>query len=203
MATGGSDSVIHLYDLHTHQRLHTYSASSNRTVMDGHRFRVFAVNFHPNREREFISGGWDNTIQFWDTRQQNSVRMVLGPHVCGDCLQIDPVANHILSGSWRKEKALEIFDYDSGQKISEAPNDPQGQSRIYTCHWLGQDHIIAGGSQSNMLRVIDRQTLLCVSRLIGLPSAVFSSSVCPKGRWMGLIAASSGKRVFLLNRSNQ
>ncbi|KAG7492241.1 hypothetical protein MATL_G00011750 [Megalops atlanticus] len=172
MATGGSDSVIHLYDLHTHQRLHTYSASSNRTVMDGHRFRVFAVNFHPNREREFISGGWDNTVQFWDTRQQNSVRMVLGPHVCGDCLQIDPVANHILSGSWRKEKALEIFDYDSGQKIAEAPNDPQGQSR-------------------------------CVSRLIGLPSAVFSSSVCPKGRWMGLIAASSGKRVFLLDRSSQ
>ena len=39
------------------------SLSSTRTLMDGHRFRVFAVTFHPEREREFISGGWDNTIQ--------------------------------------------------------------------------------------------------------------------------------------------
>ncbi|KAG9350015.1 hypothetical protein JZ751_026368 [Albula glossodonta] len=62
-ATGGSDSAIHLYDVHTHQRLLTCSASANRSVMDGHRFRVFAVNFHPDRETEFISGGWDNSIQ--------------------------------------------------------------------------------------------------------------------------------------------
>ncbi|XP_051969162.1 WD repeat-containing protein tag-125-like [Xyrauchen texanus] len=61
--TGGSDSVIHLYDLTTHQRLQSFSASSSRTVMDGHRFRVFAVTFHPESVREFISGGWDNTIQ--------------------------------------------------------------------------------------------------------------------------------------------
>ncbi|KAJ8414177.1 hypothetical protein AAFF_G00050470 [Aldrovandia affinis] len=128
-ATGGSDSAIHLYDLHTHQRLLTCSASANKSVMDGHRFRVFAVNFHPERETEFISGGWDNSVQFWDTRKEHSVRMLLGPHVCGDSLQIDPVTNHILSGSWRKDKALEIFDYDSGQKISEGPDDPRGQSR--------------------------------------------------------------------------
>ncbi|XP_035259897.1 U5 small nuclear ribonucleoprotein 40 kDa protein-like isoform X2 [Anguilla anguilla] len=199
-ATGGSDSVVHLYDLHTQQRVLTCSASANKSIMDGHRFRIFAVNFHPEREREFISGGWDNSIQFWDTRQQHSVRMLLGPHVCGDSLQINPVTNQILSGSWRKDKALEIFDYDSCQKISEGPNDPHGQSRIYTCHWLDQDHILAGGSQSNMLRVIDHQTLLSVARLIGLPSAVFSSCICPGGRWMGLIAASSGKRIFLLKR---
>ena len=31
--------------------------------MDGHRSRVFAVTFHPERETEFISAGWDNTIQ--------------------------------------------------------------------------------------------------------------------------------------------
>lgn len=31
--------------------------------MDGHSSRVFAVTFHPERETEFISGGWDNTIQ--------------------------------------------------------------------------------------------------------------------------------------------
>ncbi|KAJ8245888.1 hypothetical protein GJAV_G00261370 [Gymnothorax javanicus] len=199
-ATGGSDSAIHLYDLRTHQRVHTCCASASRSVMDGHRFRIFAVNFHPEREKEFISGGWDDTVQFWDMRQQHSVRKLMGPHVCGDALQIDPVTNQILAGSWRKAQALEIFDYDSCQKISEGPHDPRGQSRIYTCHWLDQDYILAGGGQSNLLRIIDRQTLLSVSRLTGLPSAVFSSCVCPGGRWKGLIAASSGNRVILLKQ---
>ncbi|XP_055777472.1 U5 small nuclear ribonucleoprotein 40 kDa protein-like isoform X1 [Salvelinus fontinalis] len=202
-ATGGSDSAIHLYDLSTHQRLMTCKASSTRTVMDGHCFRVFAVTFHPEMEREFISGGWDNTIQFWDTRQQHSVRMLSGPHVCGDTLQIDPAVNHILSGSWRKDNALEIWDYVSGQKVTEVPHDYQGESKIYTCHWLGQDHIVAAGSQSNMLRVINRWTMTTESRLLGLSSAVFGSSVCLAGKWTGLIAATSGTSVYLLERDGQ
>lgn len=83
--SGGSDSAIHLYDLNTHQRLQIYKSryymitqfsimpyrvliyssflSSVWTVMDGHSSRVFAVTFHPERETEFISGGWDNTVQ--------------------------------------------------------------------------------------------------------------------------------------------
>ncbi|XP_067100253.1 WD repeat-containing protein 38-like [Osmerus mordax] len=202
-ATGGSDSSILLYDLATHQRVLTCRASSTRTLMDGHRFRVFAVTFHPEREREFISGGWDNTIEFWDTRQQNAVRMLLGPHVCGDALQIDPAANHILSGSWRRGSALEVWDYSSGRKLGGVPADPQGDSKIYSCHWLGQDHMVAAGSQVHMLRVINRHTMVTESRLQGLSSAVFSSSVCVSGRCAGLVAASSGTRVFLLERGAQ
>ncbi|XP_051530647.1 uncharacterized protein LOC127427225 [Myxocyprinus asiaticus] len=217
--TSGSDSVIHLYDLTTHQRLQSFSASSSRTVMDGHRFRVFAVTFHPECAREFISGGWDNTIQannhfscnnssqihsihiqFWDTRQQRSIRMISGPHVCGDALQIDPTANQILTGSWRKYNTLEVWDYSSGQRVREVPHDQHGESRIYTCHWFGQEHIVAAGSQPNMLRVIRRKTFTTESCLFGLSSAVFSSSVCPSGKWMGLIAASSGNKVFLLDK---
>lgn len=62
-ATGCSNSTVCLYDLHTHQSILTCQASSCKNVMDGHRSRVFAVTFHPERETEFISGGWDNTIQ--------------------------------------------------------------------------------------------------------------------------------------------
>ncbi|XP_048869094.1 uncharacterized protein LOC125741790 isoform X2 [Brienomyrus brachyistius] len=201
-AAGGSDSAIHLYDMETQQRLSTCSASFSRTLMDGHRLRVFAVTFHPEKENEFISGGWDNTIHFWDTRQQHSVRMLSGPHICGDSLHIDPVTNQILSGSWRKEKALEIWEYSSGQKICEVPEDPHGQSRVYTCDWLGQDYIVAGGSQPNMLRLIDRRTLMSVSRVLGLPSAIFSSSNSPRGKCAGLIAVTSESRVFLLDSSS-
>ncbi|XP_060795357.1 WD repeat-containing protein 38-like isoform X2 [Neoarius graeffei] len=143
--TGGSDAAICLYDLNTHQRIQNHTASSMRTVMDGHSSRIFAVTFHPARETEFISGGWDNTIQFWDTRQHHAVRMLYGPHVCGEALHINPSTNQILSGSWRKHTTLEVK-----------------------------------------------------SRLSDLPSAVFSSSICPSERWPGLIAATSGSQVFLV-----
>ncbi|XP_026864999.1 WD repeat-containing protein 38-like isoform X2 [Electrophorus electricus] len=199
--TGGCDAAIHIYDLSTHQRLQIYRASSMRTVMDGHCSRVFAVTFHPERDTQFISGGWDSTIQFWDTRQEHSVRMFSGPHVCGEALHIDPSTNQILCGSWRKYNTLEAWDYNSGKKVFDVPEDPHGDSRVYTCHWFGQDYITAAGGQSNMLRVVDRHRLTTASRLFGLSAAVYSSAVCLSGKWAGLIAAASGDSVFLLNRN--
>ncbi|KAM9462402.1 uncharacterized protein Hap1MRO34_016343 isoform 1-T1 [Clarias gariepinus] len=196
--TGGSDSAIHLYDLHTLQTMQICTASSLRTVMDGHSSRIFAVTFNPEKEEEFISGGWDNTVQFWDTRQPNAVRMLYGPHVCGEALHIDPATHQILSGSWRKDDPLEVWDYSSGKKVTSVPPDPQGDSLIYTCQWLDGDHIIAGGCQINALRVIDRHSLQVTSRLFDLPSPVFSVSICPSEEGSKLIAASCGEQVYIL-----
>ncbi|XP_066578032.1 WD repeat-containing protein 38 isoform X3 [Amia ocellicauda] len=74
VVTAGTDCRLHLYDLQTHQRVQTCTASSAMSVMDGHLSRVFAVTFHPEKETEFISGGWDNTVQFWDSRLPHAVR---------------------------------------------------------------------------------------------------------------------------------
>ena len=46
--------------------------------------------------------------QFWDDRLKHSVRRLYGPHICGDSLDIDPQHNHILTGSWRKDKVLQV-----------------------------------------------------------------------------------------------
>lgn len=39
-----------------------YFGSDSRDKMDGHHFRVFAAQYHPNFPHIFISGGWDNTV---------------------------------------------------------------------------------------------------------------------------------------------
>ncbi|XP_073967849.1 uncharacterized protein isoform X3 [Bombus fervidus] len=56
--------------------------------MDGHKSRVFSACFNPRSAHELISGGWDNTIQFWDTRQPYALRRISGVHMCGDGLDI-------------------------------------------------------------------------------------------------------------------
>lgn len=45
-----------------------------------------------------LTGGWDNTIQFWDMRVGYSVKSIFGPHISGDSLDI--CNNEILTGSW-------------------------------------------------------------------------------------------------------
>ena len=37
--------------------------SSSHLVMDGHMSRVFSVQYTPGQDDEFLSGGWDDTVQ--------------------------------------------------------------------------------------------------------------------------------------------
>ncbi|XP_064619682.1 uncharacterized protein LOC135483092 isoform X2 [Lineus longissimus] len=173
--TAGSDDKIYIYDIATRKHLRTCEPSDSRNIMNGHRFRVYALQYHPDRPREFISGGWDDTIMFWDDRKKHAVRKVIGagPHICGnDALDIDPVHNHILTGSWRKDKSLQIWDYDSGEKIKDVPYDTLHTSQLYCAKWLGKSYIMCGGSEENMARIIDRGTLNTVGQLVDLDQGV-------------------------------
>ena len=51
-----------------------YSGTFDR--VDGHHNRVFAGIYHPSDPNLFITGGWDNTVHFWDARVHGSVRFV-------------------------------------------------------------------------------------------------------------------------------
>ena len=55
-----------------------------------------------------LSGGWDNTVQVWDTRIGASVRSLFGAHLCGDALQVSPDGRLALTGSWRPDDALQV-----------------------------------------------------------------------------------------------
>uniref|UniRef100_H3A5P3 Uncharacterized protein n=1 Tax=Latimeria chalumnae TaxID=7897 RepID=H3A5P3_LATCH len=106
--TAGASSNIQLYDTETGEKLCIFKPSPCKTVMDGHRSRVFALAFHPGKESEFISGGWDDTVQYWNFTQHQSIRRFFGPHICGDALDIDPSNKQILTGSWRKDNPLQV-----------------------------------------------------------------------------------------------
>lgn len=79
------------------------------------------MKFHPTDENILLSGGWDNTIQIWDKRSGSAVRSFYGPHLCGDSLDVcvDGGRSTILTGSWRPQAPLELWDMESGKVVEE------------------------------------------------------------------------------------
>ena len=41
----------------------SYPCSDSRDMMNGHRLRVFSMQYHPNDPHMLVSGGWDDTVQ--------------------------------------------------------------------------------------------------------------------------------------------
>jgi hypothetical protein len=109
------------------ETLSGHSSSSDSDIGSGgsHSNRIFAVCFHPVEKDLILSGGWDNTIQIWDARisgnGHGAVRSMFGAHLCGDALQVTPDGNYVISGSWRPDDALQIWDFRSGKLISSIP----------------------------------------------------------------------------------
>lgn len=195
--TCGSDPQINLYDVDSGSRIRIMEPSDSRDVMNGHRTRVFALQYHPRDPHLFVSGGWDDTVQFWDERQKHAIRKLYGPHICGDALDIDPVHNHLLTGSWRKDNVLQIWDFNTGEKIKDVPTDASHNSQLYCAQWVGKDHILCGGSEHHMARVIDRGTLNTVGQLVDLPSGVYCCDNDRQGAKPRVVAG-AGKRAYVI-----
>lgn len=174
LVTVGSSEHVNIYDIHTGKKVYGCEPSPGSLVMDGHRYRVFAAKYHPIESNSFITGGWDDTIQFWDERQERSLRHISGPHICGDGLDIDSKFNHVLSASWRKQDSLQVWDFGSGKLIKTIPGDYGADSLLYSCQWMGKNHMVCGGCDTNMLKIIDKTTLATSGIVVGLPGGVYS-----------------------------
>ncbi|OAF70648.1 hypothetical protein A3Q56_01584 [Intoshia linei] len=155
----GVDCVIYTYDFNTCNILTRHKASHSKDKMNGHRGRVFSAKYHPNHKNVFISGGWDDTIQFWDDRETHSSRHISGPHLCGDGLDIDPENDQILTGSWRKSNTLQLWDFKTGNKIRDVLEDVSRTSQLYCVQFVSKSIIATAGSDVNDVRLIDRANL--------------------------------------------
>ncbi|XP_031369329.1 uncharacterized protein LOC116186385 [Apis dorsata] len=122
--------------------------------MDGHKSRVFSACFRPKSAHELISGGWDNTIQFWDSRQPYALRRISGVHMCGDGLDISKNGKEILSCSWQRENSIQLWDYGSGKLLVSLMPDSYS-SLLYCGKYVSSMFIACGGTDINLFRVVD------------------------------------------------
>ena len=61
-----------------------------------------------NNPHEFVSSGYDDTMQFWDARCPNAVRSLPGVMVCGDGIRFDRRGRELLVASWRPDNQLQV-----------------------------------------------------------------------------------------------
>ncbi len=51
-----------------------FSYSGYSSEITGHSNRVYCVKYNPVEVNQIFSGGWDDTVQIWDDRMQNSIK---------------------------------------------------------------------------------------------------------------------------------
>ncbi|KAF4028996.1 WD domain G-beta repeat [Phytophthora infestans] len=180
-ATGGKDHGIRVYDEATKAEVACMD-SGHGTLTAGHSNRVFSIKFAPEDDNTIVSGGWDNTLQIWDIRVGHSVRSIYGPHVAGDAVDMN-TRGEILTGSWRPENPLELWDFGSGKRLLTVPwNQSAIRSEpcfLYSAQFsklkTGQQLIAAGGSGSNEAKVFNHDSNnKLVGTIAGLSRGVFT-----------------------------
>ncbi|XP_070164119.1 uncharacterized protein [Polyergus mexicanus] len=165
LVSGGKDATVRLYDARNTKLILEYKKNEEDLIeskaTNFHRMRIFASRFHNEYPDLIITGGWDDTVRIWDIRvSTGSMRVIKGPHICGDA--IDICETRILTGSWVVRDSLQIWDLMSA-KLIETIN-PQNRLSTLNGEFLyavqyfdGDPHgnlILTGGSGTGALEVI-------------------------------------------------
>ncbi|CAL1290845.1 unnamed protein product [Larinioides sclopetarius] len=176
----GSDAKIQIHDTETAEEQQVLQGTLDPETMDAHTNRVFALRFHPTRQHELLSGGWDDTVQYWDDRYPYSKKKIHGPHICGaggiEFMGEDKFA----TASWRKKDSLQVWEYDTGFLLDSIKPDDEN-CFLYCCrHLESEDVLLVGGSHRNMLRIVDINAKMTISSIWNLKGAVYFVKELPK-----------------------
>lgn len=114
LATAGKDKIVRLYDEQT--KALVLKMKDNGERLPGHSNRIFALKFNPYDPNIIASGGWDNTVQIYDIRRRGPIASIYGPHICGEAIDFHSDGYTLLTGSYRSENVLELFDLRTYEK---------------------------------------------------------------------------------------
>jgi COMPASS component SWD3 len=159
-ATAGNDKLVRVYEDSTKSLLSVMKSTS--FSQPGHSNRIFALNFHKENQNLLISGGWDNTVQFYDIRQGSIVNSIFGPHICGD--SIDSKGDYLLTGSWSVKDQIQLWDLRTFKCFMKVPWEEEKliyPSYIYTAQFskYSNNNLFAvGGSNQNTFRIFENET---------------------------------------------
>lgn len=126
----------------------------------GHCNRIYAIKFDPSNPSLLFSGGWDEAVFAWDMRIGHSVNYIYGPLICGDSLDVRDM--QILTGSWRINEQLEIWDMRKMKSLKTFPwhhvGNVEEKTYIYSCQFskVNSNLFAAGSSGTYEIRIFDQ-----------------------------------------------
>jgi len=107
LAAAGRDSHVRLYDEVTKAKI---IEMKERQKVCGHANRIFCVKFNKADQNMLASGGWDNNVFIYDVRKRGPVLGMYGPLICGEALEFHSDGNTIITGSYRNDNCIEVYD---------------------------------------------------------------------------------------------
>ncbi|XP_054257930.1 U5 small nuclear ribonucleoprotein 40 kDa protein-like isoform X2 [Macrosteles quadrilineatus] len=166
--TVGDNAAIYLYNAETGQREQTYEKGTLSDVVDGHTSRVFTAVFHPQQTSEFVSGGWDSVVHFWDLRTHHSIRFIRGVHMCGEGLDISKSGRELYCGQWVTSDTIIVGGTDpnllrvvSLKSLSTIMHYKGNSSGVYCL-----DHYIKTSKAGKKDSVGDIRTVYSIDKLL-------------------------------------
>ncbi len=109
IASGGTDSTIHIWDLRERRE---------KAVMRRHHNSIFEVSFSPDGRR-LASAGMDQTVVVWDTQEWRELRVLRGHSDEVWTVRFTPDSRQLVTGS--KDGTIRVWD----------PEPPPGQTPIF------------------------------------------------------------------------
>ncbi|EDO48733.1 predicted protein [Nematostella vectensis] len=204
-ATAGKDRKVRVYDSDTMQIKLTFAGSeATEPARDvsmivpegGHGKKVFGLRFHPFDDNVFLTGGWDRCLKIWDVRVDHVIRSIHGPYICGD--GIDICQDEVMTSSWLHQKALQIWDYGSGELIENVPF-PCGEHGefLYVGRFVNSQVVVAGGSGTKDVKILTRKPHKVVASIDDEGKPIHALDVSPGGQLLAL--AGTGTHVKLVS----
>jgi len=96
------------------------------------------------------SGGWDNTVQIYDIRKKGPVGSIYGPHICGDAIDYYNDGFTLLTGSYRQDNVLELWDMRTLKKVRDIDWDgPKSQSMAEGNAGMEEEDLQENGEKEN------------------------------------------------------
>uniref|UniRef100_T1ICH3 WD_REPEATS_REGION domain-containing protein n=1 Tax=Rhodnius prolixus TaxID=13249 RepID=T1ICH3_RHOPR len=108
------DNKIRQYDFLKGKYIKSFTDRILSKKRCGHQRKICAIKFNPVIENEFISGGWDSMVHFWDLRMSNSFDYFDGAYICAeDGLDISADSRWVMAANFQKRKTAVIRTYQS------------------------------------------------------------------------------------------
>lgn len=201
----GNDKKVKLYDEQMKVQLNTMR--SGNFNQPGHSNRIFSVCFHKTKNNLLASGGWDNTIQFYDVKTCQVEKSIFGPHICGDALDFKD--NYLLTGSWATKNQIQLWDirtFSLVETINWDKDRKEMGTYVYSAQFSksNKNNLIGVGcSNDNIYRIFDMENKnLPVATSNYLSKPVYSIDFSNNGNLFAYGGGDGNIRLLQIDRSN-